>query len=106
MAEFVVSSDNQVSESLIVEYRNQRVGTQTTVARVHSAIREGLAAEERFNEMIAPGGPLAPLSEYHAAKIAPLVASLAGLRGLMVQVRDTMESLEAAVPGLFPGVTQ
>lgn len=105
MAEYIVSSDDQMSESLLVKYREERVGTQTTVARVHSAIREGLAAEVRFNELIAPDGPLASLAEYHAAKVAPVAASLDTLRAAMVQVQAAMEALESAVPGLFPGVT-
>jgi len=105
MAEYIVSSDDQTSESVLVIYRNERVGTQTTVARVHGAIREALAAEERFNELIGEGGPLAPLADYHAAKIAPLTASLAALRDGMGQIKSAMEALEAAVPGLFPGVS-
>ncbi len=105
MAEYIVNSENQLSESLLVAYRNERVGTQATVARVHRAIRDALAAEERFNAAIGEGGALEALGNYHAAKIAALVDSLATLRAGMVEIKGQMEALEAAVPGLFPGVT-
>lgn len=104
MAEYIVRSDDQSSESLLVAYQNERVGTQRQVAQVHSSIVQGLAAEAAFDALIAPGGQLEALAEYHAAKIAPLTGSLDNLRAAMTGVRDTMEQLEAAVPGLFPGV--
>ncbi len=105
MAQYIVDSNDQSSESLLVAYQNERVGTQRQVAQVHSAIVQGLAAESRFDEMLAEGGALDGMAEYHAAKIAPLAASLDNLRAAMAGVRDAMEQLEAAVPGLFPGVT-
>lgn len=105
MAQYIVNSDDQSSESLLVAYQTERVGTQRQVAQVHAAIVRGLAAESRFGEMLAEGGPLESMADYHAAKLAPLAASLDNLRAAMAGVRDAMEQLEAAVPGLFPGVT-
>jgi len=105
MATYIVNSDDQASESLLVAYQNQRVGTQSIVARVHGAIVDAVRAEEAFNVLVEPGGQLEALAEYHAAKVAPLVESLDKLRAQMAAVQATMERLEAAVPGLFPGVT-
>jgi hypothetical protein len=105
MAQYIVDSDDQETAARLVVYQNERVGTQTTVARVHSAIVQGLAAEAAFDALIVPGGQLEPLAEYHSALIGPLTESLDNLRAAMAGVRDAMEQLEAAVPGLFPGVT-
>jgi len=104
MGQYIVESDDQSSESLIVDYHIERVGTQATVARVHGAIVRGLAAEASFNALVAPGGALEALEEYHADKKGPLAHQLDMLRADMVALRDRMEAMSAAVPGLFPGV--
>jgi hypothetical protein len=106
MAEYIVDSADQTTESLIVEYRNARVGAQRSTAYVHSAITAALAAEDSFNALFVEGAPFETLATYHAAKVAPLTASLDALRAAMVAVKQSMESLNAAVPGLFPGVSQ
>lgn len=105
MAEYIVRSDDE-SESKLATYREERLGAQTTAARVHSSIREALAAEERFAALLAEGGPLAELAAYHAAKISPLTDSLSALRAGMMQIKQSMEQLEDVAPGLFPGITK
>ena len=102
--EYIVDSDNQATESLLVAYQNERVGTQTTVSGVHSAIRRALAAEQAFATLLEPGGPFETLAAYHVAKLSPLTPYLDSLRAGMVQIADTMETLNGMVPGLFPGV--
>jgi len=73
---------------------------------VHTAIVQALEAEKRFNTLLNEGGPLVELAEYHTAKLAPLTESLDALRAGMEEIKTSMEQLNKAVPGLFPGVEE
>lgn len=103
MAQYVVDSEDQASETLLANYRDERIGAQTTAGQMYQAIVRAEAAYVEFDALLAEGEALADLAEYHTAKQAPLSASIADLRAKMAAVTLLMEQMEAAVPGLFPG---
>lgn len=105
MAQYIVDSDDQTTETLLARYREERIGAQSVAGQMYQAINRAEGAYVAFDELIGEGGALADLAEYHGAKVAPLAASIVTLRAKMAEVVGLMEQMETAVPGLFPGVT-
>jgi hypothetical protein len=106
MAQYIVDSDDQTTENLLALYRDERIGVQTTAGQMYQAIVRTEAAYVAFDALLAQGGALADLADYHTAKQAPLNALILTLRAKMAEVTALMEQMTAAVPGLFPGGPQ
>jgi hypothetical protein len=110
MAEYIVDSSNQETETLLVAYRDARGGVQATAGQMYTAIARTEAAYVELETALGEGGPLAALGEYHATKQAPVGDAVARLRQSMAGVMALMEQMQAGyaqlVPGgiLFPGV--
>lgn len=107
MAEYVVTSDDQTTETALVEYREERGGVQSLAGQMYAAVVRTEAAYAALGEKLEPGGAYAALAGYHAAKQAGLEDGIGALRAKMAELAGLMVQLSAAMPEgqvLFPGV--
>ena len=110
MAQYIVDSTNQNSETLLVAYRNTRGGIQSQAGQMYAAIAQTEAVYAEFDAALQVGGPLGSLGAYHADKQAPIADAVVAIRQTMAVVMALMVQMQAgyaaAVPGgvLFPGV--
>jgi len=110
MAQYIVDSTNQNSETLLVAYRNTRGGIQSQAGQMYAAIAQTEAVYAEFDAALQVGGPLEALGAYHADKQAPIAAAVVTLRQSMAGVMALMVQMQAGYaavnPGgvLFPGV--
>ena len=107
MTQYIVDAADQQTESLLIAYHNRRGGVQSIVGQMYGAIKRAEDAYVAFESMLAEDGPFADLAAYHAAKQAPIVDAVAGMRAQMTALMATMQAMQDAMqPGiiLFPGV--
>jgi len=111
MAQYIVTSENQDTETLFVAYREARGGIQSQAGQMYQAILRTETAYAEFDAALQVGGPLESLGEYHADKQASLSAAvvalraqMAGMMGLMVQMQAGYAAATGGEGILFPGV--
>lgn len=107
MTQYIVNAADQQTESLLIAYHAERGGVQSVVGQMWQAIRRAEDTYVMFGEMLAEDGPFADLAAYHAAKQAPIVDAVAGMRAQMAALMATIQAMQDAVPPgiiLFPGV--
>lgn len=103
MSNYIVSAENQDSEMLLIAYQQRRIDVQGMAGNMFQQILNTENAYTNFEAAL--GGEFAALADYHAAKQSPVAAAVSDLRAKMADVVALMRAMEAAAPGLFPGVT-
>ena len=110
MAQYIVESGNQQTETLLVAYRDARGGIQSQAGQMYQACLRTEDTYAEFDAALQVGGPLESLGEYHADKQASLSAAvvalraqMAGLMGLMVQMQAGYAAATGGEGILFPG---
>lgn len=104
MAEFAIDSQDGATEVAFLEYKAAQYGLRQRVAGCYEAVAGTLALYAAFEARLADDGDLAALAEYHAAVAAPLAGAETVLRETMAGLVGVIGQMQAAVPGLFPGV--
>jgi len=111
MAQYIVNSENQETETLLIAYRDARGGIQSQAGQMYQACLRTETAYAEFDAALQPGGPLETLGEYHADKqvslsaaVVALRANMAGLMALMVQMQAGYAAATGGAGILFPGV--
>lgn len=107
MAEYIVDSGNQESETTFDAYRQTRGGIQAMAGQMYQAIARCDVAYVEFDAMLEDGGQFATLADYHTALQAPVSDAILLLRQSMAGVLALMRRMESAMPEgtiLFPGV--
>ena len=111
MAQYIVNSENQETETLLIAYRDARGGIQSQAGQMYQAILRTETAYAEFDAALQVGGPLESLGDYHAAKqaavsdaVVALRAQMAGMMGLMVQMQAGYAAATGGAGILFPGV--
>jgi len=110
MAQYIVDSTDQSTETLLIAYREARGGIQSQAGQMYQAIVRTETAYAEFDAALQVGGSLESLGAYHVAKQAAVSDAVVTLRANMAAVMALMVQMQAgyaaAVPGgvLFPGV--
>lgn len=107
MAQYIVDSSNQGSETTFDTYRQTRGGIQSLAGQMYQAIARTETTYEEFDAMLADGGQFATLADYHTALQASVNDAILLLRQSMAGVMALMQQMESAMPPgtiLFPGV--
>jgi len=104
---YTIDAHDQSTETLLTTYQQHRWLVQSMAGEMYQAIRRAEDTYVMFGEMLAEDGPFADLAAYHAAKQAPIVDAVAGMRAQMIALMATMQAMQDAMPPgiiLFPGV--
>lgn len=104
MAEYRIDAGNDAAEVAFLAYKAAQHGLRQRVAGLYDAAAGTLALYAAFEGRLADGGDLAGLAEYHAAKAAGLAGAENDLRELIEALVAQVAGMQAAVPGLFPGM--
>lgn len=104
MAQFVIEAENQATEDVWAAYKQAQYMTRGQVGVVYGAAVEALAKFASLTGRLEADGDLEPLAEFHAAKAAGLAGAEDDLRELIEALVAQIAGMQAALPGLFPGV--
>jgi len=102
MAEYSIISSDDATEIAFLEYKAAQYAIRQRVGGLYDAAKNTLTMYDHFQERIGEGGDLATLAEYHGAKATGLAE--ATLQGAIQGLVDLVAQMQAASPGLFPGV--
>ena len=111
MAQYIVNSENQETETLLIAYRDARGGIQSQAGQMYHAILRTETAYAEFDVALQIGGSLESLGAYHVAKqaavsdaVVTLRTNIAGVMALMVQMQAGYAAATGGAGILFPGV--
>ena len=104
MAEFAIDSGDGTTEVVFLAYKAAQDGLRQRVAGCYDAVAGTLALYAAFEARMGEGGDLAAVADYHEAVMTPLAGAEAMLRDTMAGLGGVISQMQAAVPGLFPGV--
>ena len=104
MAEYSIISSEDTTELRFLEYKQAQYAIRQRVGGLYDAAKGTLTMYADFQERIGEGGDLATLAEYHEAKAAGLAGAEATLKKTIQGLVNLVTQMQAASPGLFPGV--
>ena len=105
MSQYVIDTDDPESEPTWTAYKTAQRDILSQVSVAYRAVSVALGMYAELGSRLIDGD-LAAAAAYHQAATAGLLDSQTALLGHLQAALDIIEAMQAARPGLFPGVPE